>query len=85
MEHRHYKATIDEARYIVACANEPGKTMFWIHNGMGMTRIKLSDEAFLAMVNLFTRIQSDLVKTEVRVSRKDVKRRAQPTNSETRG
>lgn len=59
-----YKAIIDDQRKITAWTPEPGKTNFVFQNGMGQTRIQLTDEAIHAMVALYTRLQRDLVVSE---------------------
>lgn len=59
MFHAHRRVDIDEQRHIVACRQEPGKTGFYIHNGMCLTRIKLSDEALRAMCILVRDLDRD--------------------------
>ena len=59
-----YKAIIDDRREIGAWTPEPGKTNFVFQNGMGQTRIQLTDEAIHAMVALYTKLQRDLVVAE---------------------
>jgi len=59
-----YKAIIDDRRDITAWTPEPGKTNFVFQNGMGQTRIQLTDEAVHAMVALFVKLQKDLVVAE---------------------
>lgn len=62
--HPGYTATIDDRRQITAWIPEPGKTNFVFQNGMGQTRIQLTDEAVHAMVALYARLQKDLVVAE---------------------
>ena len=58
------KVVIDDHREIVAWVPGQGKTFFVFQNGMGQTRIQLTDEAVLAMVQLFFDLQKDLVVAE---------------------
>ena len=59
-----YQVQIDADRKVQGFIPEPGHVQFRFWNGAACTTIQLSDEAFLAAVNVYTHLQRDIGKKE---------------------